>query len=307
MKCSREPLRLDEYRRLIVFPFADFGAATLVIDDSTPSPAPDEEGNFPKQRESGLRRSGGEYGKFGRKTGGRVAGGRGPAGRDTAPTKPAKIKPTKLRIIGGQMRGRGVMYLGDRSTRPMKDSIRETVFNILGQSVKGTVAIDLFAGTGILAIESLSRGSVHAIAIEKSGTAAKSIRNSADNIGIGSELDVLTGDAFRIGPQRMRERQEALDVEAANPDSANLDSANLDSKKSETAGAPWIVYFCPPYSMWLEMPDKMFELIRAAATHAPPGSQLVVETDKFFDPETLPLEPWDIRRKGNVTLAFLEL
>lgn len=265
-----------------------------MIDESTASHSPDDEGAFSKHRmnetrgenDKGMRRSGGQYGKIGRKIGGRAT-----AGRDTALNKPAKIKPTKLRIIGGQMRGRGVMYLGDRSTRPMKDSIRETVFNILGHSVKGTVAIDLFAGTGILAIESLSRGSIHAIAIEKSGTAAKGIRSSADNIGIGSELDVLTGDAFRIGPQRMRERQEAT-TEAAD---------------SQAATAPWIVYFCPPYSMWLEMTDKMFELIQAAATHAPAGSQLVVETDKFFDPDTLPLEPWDIRRKGNVTLAFLEL
>ena len=196
-----------------------------------------------------------------------------------------KIKPTKLRIIGGQMRGRGVMYSGDRSTRPMKDSIRETLFNILGKSVQGTIAFDLFAGTGVLAIESLSRGSVKAIAVEKAGLTAKNIRASADNIGIGKELEVLTGDAFRIGPARMREQH--------------------DLENSETA--PWIVYLCPPYSMWMEMTDKMFELIQVTASLAPQGSQIVVETDKFFDPTSLPFENWDIRPKGNVTLAFLEL
>ncbi len=205
--------------------------------------------------------------------------------RDTAPTKPAKIRPTKLRIIGGSMRGRGVLYLGDRTTRPMKDSIRETLFNILGKSIKGAIALDLFAGTGVLAIESLSRGATAAVAIERSGFAAKTIRSSADGIGIGDELSVLTGDTFRLAPARIRELVEAT---------------------SSSPAAHWVVYFCPPYAMWLDAPEKLFELLKTVAEAAPTGSQLVAETDKFFDTSLLPLAGWDIRRKGNVTLSFLE-
>jgi 16S rRNA (guanine966-N2)-methyltransferase len=176
------------------------------------------------------------------------------------------------------------MYLGDRATRPMKDSIRETLFNILGRSIKGSVALDLFAGTGVLAIESLSRGAVQAVAIEKSGYAAKNIRSSADNIGIGGELSVLTGDSFRIAPARMREIRES----------------------TETISPHWVVYFCPPYAMWVDCPEVLFELLRTTADLAPVGSQIVAETDKFFDVTSLPFEDWDIRRKGNVTLSFWE-
>ncbi|MGV3485621.1 MAG: RsmD family RNA methyltransferase, partial [Planctomycetaceae bacterium] len=219
----------------------------------------------------------------------RKSDSRGTSSHDTAPTKPAKIRPTKLRIIGGSMRGRGIVYLGDRSTRPMKDSIRETLFNILGKSVKGAIALDLFAGTGALAIESLSRGAVAAVAVEKSGWAAKTIRSSADSIGIGAELSVLTGDTFRVAPARMRELRAAGEAGATE------------------AGPHWIVYFCPPYAMWVDATEKLFELLRTTAQLAPPGTQLVVEADKYFDITSLPMDHWDVRPKGNVTLAFLEI
>lgn len=220
----------------------------------------------------------------------------GKTGRDTAPTTPAKIKPTKLRIIGGTMGGRGVLYLGDRSTRPMKDSLRETLFNILGKSIKGAIAIDLFAGTGVIAIESLSRGACQSIAIEKSGLAAKTIRSSADSIGIGKELDVLTGDTFRVAPQRMKDLAgEAI----ASPQATNPQATNPQ--------ANWVVFFCPPYAMWQDATEKLFGLLQLTAELAPKGTQIVLETDKFFDVTTLPLETWDIRPKGNVTLSFLEI
>ncbi len=182
------------------------------------------------------------------------------------------------------MRGRGVMYNGDLATRPMKDSIRETVFNILGHSVKQSIAWDLFAGTGVLAMESLSRGASQAIAIEKSGTTSKQIRQSADAIDITDALLVLTGDTFRVAIAKMTEV-----------------ARDLSSTQS-----PWIVYVCPPYIMWLEDTERMFRLLTETIELAPRGSQLVIETDKHFDTSTLPLSPWDIRPKGNVTLGFYE-
>jgi len=195
----------------------------------------------------------------------------------------AKVKPSKLRIIGGDMGGRGVLYHGDRATRPMKESLREALFNIVGPTIKGRVAWDLFSGTGILAIESFSRGAVFAVAIERSRTFAKTIRESAEAIGIEpEEVEVLTGDAFRVSPKRMAEVRE------------------------EFLTTPWVVYFCPPYSLWTEQQDDMFELLQTTARIAPPGSLIVTETDKFFDIATLPLSPWDVRPKGNMTLSFLE-
>lgn len=195
----------------------------------------------------------------------------------------AKIKPTKLRVIGGHLRGRSVAYLGDRITRPMKESLREALFNIIGPSIAGRIAWDLFAGTGMLAIESLSRGAHRAIAVESHRRVAAVIRTSATAIGVTAEqLEVITGDSFRVGLRRMAEVAE------------------------ETPVATWLVFFSPPYAMWHETPAQMHQLVQSVAAVAPPGSLLVTEMDKFYDPASLPLGCWDVRRKGNMTLALLE-
>jgi 16S rRNA (guanine966-N2)-methyltransferase len=234
--------------------------------DSGDDPPPSE----PLSASFQHRATGREHGKSDRQ---------GPAAKKRLP----KVKPTKLRIIGGELRGRGVLYLGDRDTRPMKESLRETLFNIVGPAIKGRIAWDLFAGTGVLAIESFSRGALGAIAIERGRIAARTIRDSARRLGLEQEqVQVLTGDTFRIAPRRMTEI----------------------AASGETA--PWVVYFCPPYSMWTEHTERLFELLLTTARLAPPGSLVVTETDKFFDVTSLPLEPWDVRPKGNMTLAFLE-
>jgi 16S rRNA (guanine966-N2)-methyltransferase len=199
------------------------------------------------------------------------------------PQRLPKIKPSKLRIIGGDKRGRGVWYHGDRATRPMKESLREALFNIVGPAIKGRIAWDLFSGTGILAIESFSRGAVFALAIERNREFAKMIRQSADAIDISSDqVEVLMGDSFRVTPKRMA------------------------SVRDQFADTPWVTYFCPPYAMWSERRDDLFELLETTAQLAPEGSLIVTETDKFFDISTLPLGPWDVRPKGNMTLSFLE-
>ena len=64
----------------------------------------------------------------------------------------------KLRIIGGKFRGRQIEYSGDPVTRPMKDITREACFNLVGAYVDGKAAFDLFAGTGAIGLEALSRG-----------------------------------------------------------------------------------------------------------------------------------------------------
>ena len=72
-----------------------------------------------------------------------------------------------MRIIGGKFRGRKLEYSGDLRTRPMKDRVREALFNLLGNAVEGKIAIDLFAGTGALGLEALSRGASRAVFIER--------------------------------------------------------------------------------------------------------------------------------------------
>ena len=81
-----------------------------------------------------------------------------PVNRSRRGPPTAATRPVGVRIIGGKFRGRKLEYSGDPRTRPMKDRVREALFNLLGHGVEGKVAIDLFAGTGALALEALSRG-----------------------------------------------------------------------------------------------------------------------------------------------------
>lgn len=213
------------------------------------------------------------------------------AGKTTG--KAGKIKPVKLRVIGGDKRGRHIWYHGDQATRPMKESLREALFNIVGPAIKGRLAWDLFAGTGILAIESFSRGASRAIAIERSRTFAKTIERNAEAIDISrQQVEVIAGDSFRVAPPRMRlVRDEA---------------ANAVGGPGAAAEPLWVVYFCPPYAMWNDQQRDLFRLLETTAQLAPPGSLLVTESDRFFDVAQLPLSGWDVRPKGNMTLAFLE-
>jgi len=200
-----------------------------------------------------------------------------------AKSKPGvKTKPTKLRIIGGDMGGRTVAYHGEEFTRPMRDSVRENLFNILGRGVRGTTAFDLFAGTGVLAFEALSRGASAAVAVEPMHTAAIQIQQTVTDLDLESKFTLLTADAFVVA-----------------------DRLFVSSEGDDT---PWVVFLSPPYRFWTdtETYPKLAAIIRRVQTHAPPGSILVAETDQTFDIETLPLGDWDVRTYGITQLAFIE-
>src|SRR5437660_9716076 len=113
--------------------------------------------------------------------------------------EPAK-KPDEpvvgLRIIGGTLRGRKLQYSGDIRTRPMKDRVREAVFNLLGPQVAGSHAIDLFAGTGALGLEAISRGAAKVTFIERHLPTAKLIEQNAGALGVADRVQVIFGDAF---------------------------------------------------------------------------------------------------------------
>jgi 16S rRNA (guanine966-N2)-methyltransferase len=195
------------------------------------------------------------------------------------PARPIKARPSSLRIIGGEMRGRQVQYHGASFTRPMKDSVRENLFNILGTAVRGTICYDVFAGTGALAFESLSRGATHAVAIEQSRIAVDWMRRTAENLDVLSRITIHTGDAFRWLPKLMA---------------------------SPRVEMPWIVMLAPPYSMWEESLEPLNGIIRLTQDQGPPGSFVVAEMDKRFDTSRLVPGDWDIRRYGGTQLAIVE-
>ncbi len=169
----------------------------------------------------------------------------------------------ELRIIGGDLRNRKISYPIDPRTRPMKDRTRGALFNIAGQKLNGCAVIDLFSGSGIIAIESISRGALHAVAVEKHAVTANRIRVMAAKFGISEKLTVLTMDVFDAIPSELQ----------------------LLSSLRENR---WVVTICPPFDLWLSETEKLRGLIDDWLAIAPDESMILCEVcDKAckFTPE----------------------
>lgn len=194
-----------------------------------------------------------------------------------------KHSETLLRIIGGQQRGRKLRYSGDPATRPMKDRVREAVFNLVGPSIRGTHAIDLFAGTGAVALEALSRGAVQATALERNFEMAKLIEQNASDLGLRERVDVVPGNTF-------------------------LWMRQLEDWKSQRPPGPWAVFCCPPYKLYQTQFAQLFDMLQQFQTTAPPASTLLVEANDAFDFATLPQpEAWDVRGYPPAQVGLMRL
>src|SRR5579871_5940240 len=95
------------------------------------------------------------------------------------------------RIIGGHLRGRKLLFNPQPHVRPMKDRVREALFNLIGPAVKGVHAIDLFAGTGALGFEALSRGASGATFAERHFPTADLIKKNAAELGVGDRATII--------------------------------------------------------------------------------------------------------------------
>lgn len=102
-----------------------------------------------------------------------------------------------LRIIAGTWRGRRLRFPAAADIRPTPDRVRETLFNWLGPRVCGARCLDLFAGSGALGLEALSRGAAHVRFVEQNVEAARALERLAREWG-ASGAEVLTADALRI-------------------------------------------------------------------------------------------------------------
>jgi 16S rRNA (guanine966-N2)-methyltransferase len=100
----------------------------------------------------------------------------------------------RVRIIGGRFRGRIIRFPAVAGLRPTPDRVRETLFNWLGQDLTGWKALDLYAGSGALALEALSRGAELAVAVDRSAELMRSLEETAKAIG-AEGLRTFTADA----------------------------------------------------------------------------------------------------------------
>ncbi len=108
-----------------------------------------------------------------------------------------------MRIVGGRLKGRILAGPTSQAIRPTSDRLRETIFDILthayGDPVAGARVLDLFAGTGAMALEALSRGAAQALLVDKSIEAVALARANVAVLGLGDRAEVLRRDAARLG------------------------------------------------------------------------------------------------------------
>jgi 16S rRNA (guanine(966)-N(2))-methyltransferase RsmD len=105
------------------------------------------------------------------------------------------------RIIAGTARGRRLAAPPGTATRPTSDKVRGAVFNVLGQFFEGGAVLDLYAGTGALALEALSRGCARATCVEADRATAELARENAAACGFGDRVEVVRGRVEDVLPR----------------------------------------------------------------------------------------------------------
>lgn len=185
-----------------------------------------------------------------------------------------------LRIIAGERRGHKIEGPSDsRTTRPTSDMVRESIFNILGSAVEDLTVVDLFAGTGALGLEALSRGARLAVFVEKKRENAALILRNVATLRYEDRVRVDVANAYTWA--------ESPAIEP---------------------GEPAIVLLDPPYRDYEDRPRKVRQLLEHLLAALAPGSLIVAESGRIDEQAVLPdLPRWDIRRYGDTRLAVYQV
>jgi 16S rRNA (guanine966-N2)-methyltransferase len=174
-----------------------------------------------------------------------------------------------VRVVAGRFRGHGLVAPRGRSTRPTSDRVREALFSILVGSVEGARVLDLFAGSGALAIEALSRGAAAAVLVDSSAAAVAAIRRNLS--AVGADAEVRRQDAFTY-----------------------LGTARRDARLYD------LVFLDPPYRHASTLGQ---ELSAALGPVLAPGARVVTESDRRA-PLDLDLDLLDERRYGDTLIRI---
>jgi len=109
-----------------------------------------------------------------------------------------------MRVVGGRLRSRPLAGPKSNAVRPTSDRLREALFNILmhayGDPVTGARVLDLFAGTGALGIEAVSRGASYALFVDEGVEARALLRDNVETLGLGGVTRIFRRDATKLGP-----------------------------------------------------------------------------------------------------------
>jgi 16S rRNA (guanine(966)-N(2))-methyltransferase RsmD len=179
-----------------------------------------------------------------------------------------------MRIIAGTRKGRKLHAVGGLPIRPTADRLRESVFNILAGEMAGAVVLDLFAGTGSMGMEALSRGAESCVFVEKNAQAVNLIRRNLTRCGLAERAQVVRRDILR-----------------------GLDFLNPGERMFDT------IFLDPPYNQGY-VTSTLLLLDRYRCLH--PEGRIVVEHSRSEDlPEEMThLWETDRRRYGKTLVSF---
>lgn len=187
-----------------------------------------------------------------------------------------------MRIIAGQFKSRPLKPVPGYDVRPTSDRLRETLFNVLTagnpEALAGCVFLDVFAGTGAVGIEAISRGAAKVYFVESAVKAANVIRANLKSLGIASGFEVIERDALRALRQ--------LDAAGVHADYAFLD---------------------PPYAL-----QDAYAGVLGFLSQSPivsPETLIIAEHEKHFDPggQVGSLMRTRVLKQGDATLSFYRL
>lgn len=176
-----------------------------------------------------------------------------------------------IRLTGGQFRGRSIAIPARTELRPSLSKLRQALFNTLQLHTEGAHVLDLFAGSGALGFEALSRGAAHATFVDVSRDAERTIRKNAETLGVTEHVRVICADATKV----------------------DLDSETFD-----------LVFADPPYEKGLELP-----ILPQALRWTQAGALLVIESSAHDHPLPEATEGWTCIRTrdyGDTRLTHYE-
>ncbi|HYL10071.1 MAG TPA: 16S rRNA (guanine(966)-N(2))-methyltransferase RsmD [Candidatus Acidoferrales bacterium] len=184
-----------------------------------------------------------------------------------------------MRIVAGKYRSRILKSLRNLPLRPTSDKLRETLFNILGSAIEGSVFVDVYAGTGAVGIEALSRGAAEVVFVEKHEGAANLIRRNLESLGIHDSASILAVDALR----------------------------GLEMLAHRRFGKPLLtdfVFLDPPYAFAQDY-DRVLEFLDGSPLLAPAGLVIVEHRKGVELPGRLAqLECFRVVEQGDAALTF---
>ena len=182
-----------------------------------------------------------------------------------------------IRVISGKAKGRRLKLVPGDSTRPVMDRVKESLFNILGDWVRDSHWLDLFAGTGSVGIEALSRGAASCLFLDLSREAVRTIHENLKTTGLEEDAEVRRADAL-----------------------AFLDGIPDESSRFE------VIYIAPPqyHSLWrqaLERIDQQIDWL------LPDGIAIAqIDPREYEELPLTHLRRYDERKYGNTLLCFYE-